>query len=262
MSHWSTRIKAASKVSALHLLFSAVLVAAAALLVFGLWYPYPYEHLLGGKKLFLILATVDLICGPLLTLVVFNPRKSLRELFIDISVIALVQLGALGYGLHAVAQARPVYLVFQVNDFRAVVAAEVNEPDLILAPKGLGVLPWLGPQVIGTRSPTDSADRANATEMALRGQEISTRPSWWQDYSLNRSQVLLSAKTMSELIRLHPSRRSAIEAAFTKISVPTTSLVWLPMVSRRESDWVVLLDASNAKVLGYLNIDGYELEPR
>ena len=256
----SARLHSASKVAAWHLFFSALAFAFAAVLVFCVWYPLPYNKLLGGNQLFLMLAAVDLVCGPLLTLLVFNPGKRRRELCLDLGLIALIQLGALGYGLYSVAQARPVYLVFQVNDFRAVVAAEVDQADLIAAPSDLNELPWFGPKLIGTRSPIDSADRTNATERALQGQEISMRPTWWQDYELNRSQALLAAKPMSELVRMHPSKRLFINTAFADVKASSVEVVWLPLVSRRASDWVVLIDAGSAKVLGYSHIDGYESE--
>jgi hypothetical protein len=255
------RIQAALKAAFWHLLISALVVLAAAALVFGLWYPFPYSKLVGGQTLFFLVAGVDVVCGPLLTLVIFNPAKPPKDLVRDLGIVALIQLAALGYGVYSVALARPVYLVFQVNDFRAVIAADVNPDELALAPTELQSLPWWGPKLMGTRSSRDDADRANAINMALQGQEISMRPSWWQSYETNRAQVLGASKAIPQLIARQPSARALIDAAVQKAGLPEASLHWLPLVSRQSSDWVVLIDKTTAEVRGFAHVDGYEIEP-
>jgi len=51
--------------------------------------------------------------GPLLTLAVFDPKK--KELKRDLSIILLIQLSALFYGIYTVSVARPAYIVFAVD---------------------------------------------------------------------------------------------------------------------------------------------------
>ena len=67
-SFWSDRLKA----SGIHLILSLIIAALAALLVFGIWYPYPYREISGGRELFLLVVSVVVILGPLITLAVFN----------------------------------------------------------------------------------------------------------------------------------------------------------------------------------------------
>jgi len=61
---------------------------------------------------------VDVILGPLITLTVFNRSKPRSELVRDLTVVGLIQLAALGYGLWTVFVARPVHLVFEYDRFR------------------------------------------------------------------------------------------------------------------------------------------------
>lgn len=258
--YFSNRFRAAAKATVLHLLLSALVAGLAAVLVFGVWYPAPYNALLGGSRLFFLIVIVDVVCGPLLTAVLFNPAKSFKTLMVDLGAVALIQLSALSYGLYSVALGRPVHLVFQVNDFRAVVAAEVDINELHKAPAALQSLPWLGPREIGTRVPLDVAERANATQLALGGLEISMRPSWWQHYNLNQAEVLKSAKPISILIERQPSQKSKLESAITKTGFSESSLLWVPLVSRQGMDWVVLIDKSSASIRGFAHVDGYEIE--
>ena len=75
-SFWKDRFKA----SGIHLGISLVLAVLAGALVFGLWYPYPYREISGGRELFLLLVSVDVVLGPLITLAIFDRRKPGREL--------------------------------------------------------------------------------------------------------------------------------------------------------------------------------------
>ena len=94
-----------TRASAIHLVASTVVAALAGALVFFLWYPLPFREIAGGRELFLLLVAIDVVLGPLITLAVFNPRKPRTELVRDLSVVVLLQLAALAYGLHTVALA-------------------------------------------------------------------------------------------------------------------------------------------------------------
>ena len=140
-SFWRDRLKA----SGIHLGISLGVAALAALLVFGIWYPYPYGDISGGRELFLLVITVDVTLGPLVTLAVFNRAKPRAELRRDLAIVALLQLGALGYGLWTVYVARPVHMVFEIDRFRVVHAIDVPEELLAKTPAGIDPLPITGP---------------------------------------------------------------------------------------------------------------------
>lgn len=108
MQNWKGRLRA----SGIHLGLSLGIAALAAVVVFGLWYPYPYREISGGRSLFMLVVSVDVVMGPLITLVIFNRAKPRRELMVDFSVVALLQLAALSYGMWTVFVARPVHVVF------------------------------------------------------------------------------------------------------------------------------------------------------
>lgn len=94
-----------------HFLYSAVLVGCAALLV-SYWYPNWLFKLDGGLQILYLIAPIDLVLGPCLMFVVFNPKKSLRERVLDVGFILVLQWLALGYGLWQAAQNRPLALYF------------------------------------------------------------------------------------------------------------------------------------------------------
>ena len=63
------------RASAAHFLFSAVLAAICVALVYLLWYPAPLGSMSGVSDLVVLMLGVDVVLGPLVTLVVFNTRK-------------------------------------------------------------------------------------------------------------------------------------------------------------------------------------------
>ena len=85
----------------------------------------------GGRDLFLLVTTVDVILGPVLTFSVFNPAKGLPPLASRPGRHRLASSSAaLGYGLHTVFIARPIAMVFEVDRLRLVTAHDVAIEEL------------------------------------------------------------------------------------------------------------------------------------
>src|SRR5262249_4808550 len=97
------------KAFGLHLLGSACLMG---LLLGGLylgWYRWPGWYLAGALTIALIMTGIDVVLGPLFTLLVANPKKPRRELTRDIAIIVAVQVIAAGYGIVTLWNGRPLY---------------------------------------------------------------------------------------------------------------------------------------------------------
>jgi len=187
------------KASALHFGLSAFVATLAALLVFGVWYPYPYWKISGGRELFLLVVVVDVIIGPLITFAIFDIRKPLQELRRDLVVVILIQMSALGYGLWTMAMARPVHLVFEIDRFRVVHAIDVLPELLKQTPGGVIALPYSGPTMLGLRPFKDSQEKLDATISAFQGLQLGFRPDLWQSYEVSRKDVLRAAKPVGQL---------------------------------------------------------------
>lgn len=224
--------------------------------MFGLWYPYPYREMSGGRELFLIVVAVDVILGPLITLAVFNRAKPLRELKRDLVMVALIQLGALGYGIWTVFVARPVHMVFEYDRFRVVHAVNVPFELLNRTPPGIVALPLTGPTLLSLRPFRDANEKMEATMAALDGLSLSARPDLWQPYAAAKGEIWQEAKPVTELKARFPSRSAEIDAAIAKIGREPEALAYLPLVGLK-SFWTVLLDPATAELLGFLPIDSF-----
>lgn len=142
------------KASILHFICSAVFIGLIFILVRWCWYPGPLFEVANGIELLTILVAVDIILGPLITLVIFNPTKA--SLKYDMAFVVLVQLGFMLYGVWALFSARPVYLALVSNSFYVVTANEIDYANQErVTDSRFQSLPVSGPQYVGTRIPTD-----------------------------------------------------------------------------------------------------------
>lgn len=251
------RFRAGFRAAALHLAASSLVAALAAALVFGVWYPYPYRELTGGVHLFLVVVGVDLVCGPVLTGVIFNPRKPRRELATDIGLVVLIQLAALAYGLYSVAMARPIYAVYEVDRFQLVTMADVQPGALRPEQGGLHRVPWTGPRIIGVRDPKNPHDNLDSLDLSLRGIEPSARPDWWQTYEQTKPKVLSRAQPVSVLRARQPGKAALIDQAVAESGRVEAELRWVPMTSFKVMDWVAFVDVKTAEVLAFAHVDGF-----
>ncbi len=242
--------------SGIHLGISLCVAVFAAALVFGLWYPYPYGEISGGRELFFLVVAVDVIMGPLITLAIFNRAKPRRELLIDFTVVGLLQLAALGYGLWTVFAARPVHLVFEYSRMTVVHAIDVDADLLAKAPTSLQKLPVTGPTVIALRPFKNPAEQFDATMAAFEGFPLAARSDLWQAYEPVRADVLKEAKPVAELRARFSNQAAQIDRAIAATGKPFTDLRYLPLFSRKTA-WTVLLDTTTAEPLGYLPLDSF-----
>lgn len=251
---WRRRVRA----SLLHLMLSSALALLVGWVVFGLWYPAAYRSFSGGTELFLLVVGVDLALGPLITLVIFDKRKPRGELLQDMALIVALQLVALGYGLHTVAQSRPVVLALEVDRFRVVAAADVYAPELPPSLTGIGTLPLTGPVVVSSVLPSDPVGRSEALSLALKGHDIGTRPSLWRPWSAAVQQdALVHAKPLAALPGIDlADQQSILTSTLSRLNRSSNSLVFIPMVTFR-GDWIALLGAKDGELLGFAPLNGF-----
>lgn len=251
-----SRGRFALRLAGVHLAANLVVAGLVAALVFWVWYPYPYHAMMGGLHLLMLIVAVDVVCGPVLTLVLADPKKSRRELTLDLALVVAVQLGALLYGLHAVAQARPVVVAFETDRFTVVSAAQIDEAQLAEAPDGLQRLSWYGVKRVAVRLPKDSEESLQSLEMSLQGVEPSARPGWWQQETEASRQLIREKMRPLAVLQQHYPQHAELAAAVKDSGLPAEKLYFLPFTSEKDKDWVVLLDEETA-FKAFARLDGF-----
>jgi hypothetical protein len=250
------RIRSALSPAGIHLVCSVLIALVAAALVFGLWYPYPYRELSGGRELFLLVVAVDVVCGPLLTLVLFSTAKPKTELWHDLSMVALIQLAALGYGIFTVWQARPMFLVMEVDRFRAVQSIDLDQAAVAALPPGLQPRLLSGPITVAVRPPMDSKESNKVLfESVQGGRDYAERPEFYLPYDgENALKSLKRAKPLVVFLQKQPDQSDAAKKLAADKKADITQWMYLPVVARQ--DWVAVLD-EQGQIQGFLKGDGF-----
>ncbi len=256
----STRFRAAAVAAGVHFGLSVLVASAAALLVWGVWYPHPFDQLSGGRELFLLVVAVDVVCGPVLTLVVYDRLKPKTELIRDLSLIGVIQLSALGYGLWTVAEARPLFLVHEVERFRVIAKADYLGADVggSIAALPAGMRPSLlgGPVLVGARAPKDPKTRNEVLMEALGGgRDFVQRPEYYVPYDEAYGlQATARARPLKLFLERFPSRQPELEAILDEQGLTLEAALFLPVVHRQ--DWIVVMNAQG-RLLGFVPGDGF-----
>lgn len=252
----SQRLRAGAFAALKHLVLSVLVAAMVAALVFGVWYPSPYDKLAGGQGLFWLVMGVDVVCGPLLTLVIFNPKKPRAELFRDIGLVVLIQLGALAYGLNSMAQARPVWLAFEGSRFRVVSVPDLADQKLSAAQEGLRSLSWVGPKLLGVQL-VESTDKdfQQSVLQSLGGLHPAFRPALWRPFESMTDEVRAALQPVDQLIAKQPAKEEMLRSSLKELTLEQVG--FLPLVSEHVNDWVVLVRRDTAEPVAYLPVDGY-----
>ena len=102
---------------AIHLLISLAIFAALLSAMWLWFFPGALFAAAGGWQGVQIIALVDLVLGPTLTLIVFNSNKPAAELRRDLTLIGVVQVLALAGGVYAAHLVRPLVVVHVFDTF-------------------------------------------------------------------------------------------------------------------------------------------------
>lgn len=240
-----------------HLACSALVAAAAGMLLFLLWYPWPYSVLAGGMNLFVLICGVDVVIGPLITLVIFDSRKPWPKLRRDLIVVVLLQMCALGYGLHVIYNARPVALALEGDRFRVVRAGDVASDELPQAPEALRNLSLTGPVMVRVLLPVDPAERMLAVEQALAGADLGMRPRFWRPWdAIARQNAIAASQSLGPLRKRYDDRRAEFETAIARTGFAADQLRYVPLLSQH-ANWIVLVESRGGEVVGYAPFNAY-----
>ena len=240
------------KASGLHLLLSGLIAAIALTGMLLFWFPWIYFQASGAHRLLRILVLVDVVAGPLLTLIIFKVGK--RGLKFDLWVIGLFQLAALLYGMHVMWLARPVFLVFVVDRFNLVFANQLSPTDLDLAQlPQFKSLSWSGPRMAVARVPSDAEANSDLLLKVVQlGRDIETMPDYYAPISGALDEILAAGFDLDD--SLPAAARVQLDRLIEGGDQAMESLIGLPLIARGLPKTLVI-DRQSATPIGVLDYD-------
>ncbi len=246
MSRW--------KASFIHLLISLVIVGSVAACIIYFWYPPALMHMAKADRLLMIIASVDLVVGPLLTLIIYKAGK--RKLKLDLAIIGIIQIVFLGYGLHTIWNSRPVFLVAVPDRFELVFANEITPKRLAEAKiEHFKTLSFGKSRLVGTTMPKGFKEQEYIMNSAISGEgDIQTMPKYFVDYSEVSNALLKKAKPLREDQNLSAANADALQKAALSYGYQADQLGYLNLASSRGFA-SILINMKTAEIVGPANVD-------
>lgn len=241
--NWKQRLSA----MALHSVFSLFLLLIALFLVFHLWYPAPLDKAMGVGAVFWIILIIDLILGPLLTFSVFNPKK--KELKMDLFFIVMIQLGAYLYGLHTVAQGRPVFQVFVVDDIELVRAIDLKYDSSFSINKEFQTHIFSQPRWVSAVYSSDPKIAFQQKQDEMFGNSLASRPETYQPIQVRSEQIKKKVRPLNTLFAVNS--KAEVEEIFKKYH--SAKLIGFLPAKGLEEDMVVLVN-QNAQPIAIVDL--------
>lgn len=238
------------KAACLHLCLSFLVIGSVVALVFHFWFPFAMHRIAGLDRLFTTMLVIDLIAGPMLTSVIYRSGKpGLRR---DLTVIGLIQVGFLVYGLHTTWASRPVLLVGAIDRLTLIFATEIQPADL-----AQGHLPetrnlsWTGPRLVATLPPENPKEREQQMLAALAGgTDIDRLPKYYVTYAQAAADLLRHAAPLDARVP---------DADVRATGLSRSQMRMLPITSSR-GNGVILVSADNAFPLRVISLDPFGSE--
>ncbi|MBB5191565.1 hypothetical protein HNQ50_002295 [Silvimonas terrae] len=242
------------KAAGVHLLISLIIFSLIIGLFLHFFYPWPYYEINGLFQGLRITAGVDIILGPLLTALVFAAGKSRRALRFDFSMIALVQIGALAYGIVTLYAQRPYISAFLDRGFQTVRVSDLKlDPALRAHIEQLHGQAAVQPPLLAVRPPKDGEEGAMMfiTEMTSSGfpAEFTSR---LEPVTAHWAQIVPAALALPAKL---PADRQSIVDEFVKahqIALPDLAL--FPLKGPFE-ERMVAFTRKDGQFVGYLNLE-------
>lgn len=244
--HWLHK-RTALAAGLIHLSASALVALIAVCVVCFVWYPAPFHIAVGVMDVFLILLGVDVIIGPLLTMVVYRPGK--KSLHFDLMTIAILQLSAFSYGMWTVAEGRPVWLVFNVDRFDLVQRYQVDERKINETKPEYRSPPWWGAQWVAALPPSGLEQKQTVMfEAVFSGVDVPQRPELYLPLRAVADAIRQRSRPIDELARYNALNNvAALHKRWPEADA------YLPMMARVKP-MTVLINKESAKVITVVDL--------
>ena len=218
-----------------HLFISFLIALLVVGLVFFIWYPAPFAKAVGVTHIFLMMLVIDVIVGPLLGLLVYKEGK--KTLKFDLTVIIVIQIAALCYGIYSVEQGRPAWLAYNVDRFELVRKNDIIQDNLKQGQPEFQHVSWFKPEYVAVNFAKDKNQRNDDMFVeVLGGISLAQRPERYVDFVQAKEQIQQRAQKI-ELLKKYNDK---IDVEKILAKYPQTT-AFLPMKASAV-DMTVLID--------------------
>jgi len=235
----------------IHLGLSTVIYVVLLYLIVFVWYPQPYFSADGGWQGVRLITGVDLVLGPVLTLIVFKAGKpGLKR---DLGIIALLQIVALVWGTWIVHDQRTVMVTYAAGNFYAINSEEVEnaggKASMIAAQA------THPPAYALVRLPTDEKQRIQLIIRTLAsGRPLQQLGERYEPLDTkNLPEVLASSQDINDYVKAAETNRTLVDEFVTEHGGVIADYAFFPLYCRYQN-LILVLRRRDGSVAGKLDI--------
>jgi hypothetical protein len=232
-------------------MISSVVVLVFLAVMTQIWYPDFFFEASAGWGVLKILLMVDLVLGPVITLIIFKAGKP--GLKFDLGVIAALQVAALLYGGAIIFQHRPGYLVFAVDRFEIIAAPAVDEAaiaDSRLRRTADNPIP-----LVYASLPDDAKARDKILHDVLAGgADVELRPGLYESFEANFDKVFMKAIDISLLISADVEADSRVREFVFGKNAKLNDFLYYPLIGKNK-DMLIVFARTGGHPLGVIDVN-------
>jgi hypothetical protein len=238
------------RATGLHLLISLLVAASVLALVYLAWYPSVLSTTEGVGTILLIMLGIDVVLGPLMTLLVFKPNKP--SLKFDLTVIGLVQMAFLAYGVQTVEVGRPAYVVFVKDRFESVAISDLSDATKSELSKNMNPAARTSlfkPVYIAAVRPTDPKEQYEILMSSVEGRgDIAQMPKHYAAIDGQFQAIASAAQSLDGLKALNKDRLTTLNDTIKDLGVKAENLGFLPLKGKL-FDAVVFVNKQTGQIV-------------
>ena len=244
------------KASLIHLSLSILLVILIIGTVLFMLFPKIFIDVTDFKEVAAIIVSVDLILGPLLTFVVFNPEKAKRLIYFDFAVIGAIQLSALVYGAFALYQIHPVYITFNIDRFTIVTARDAEPEKAVIDEYRVSKL--TAGKLAFAKMPDDTEKQNELLfSVADGGEDLEKMEEYYVSIENNIADILIKSLDV-ELLEKTKESKTEVKEFFENHKGKIDKFVFIPL-NNDKKEAILVLDKKTVKPVTTINIDPWKL---
>lgn len=221
------------KAGGIHFLLSLVVISAYLAIVFLLWYPEPFATLEKVTDAARVVIGVDLVIGPLLTFLLY--KKGKPGLRFDLTMVVVLQLSALSWGIHITYSQRPVYVAYAEQLFSVVAASDLQgkrPTDHALASTG-----WGDQKMVFVDLPENPQDKL---KVIMNAKNLYAMVDHYHPLKDRLDEVLKGAVDMSDRIKEAPEMKPSYEQWLKEHGGDEKPYAFVPIEGRKGMAFIVL----------------------
>jgi hypothetical protein len=242
-----TRIKA----FLIHLGISSIIFLGLLYLIIFIWYPQPFFAADGGWQGIRLVTGIDMILGPVLTLIVFKAGKP--GLKFDLTLIGIFQALALSWGVWTVYDQRTTLVVYANDSYHSLnsdQAKAVGEPAAKIIAQATTRPPYAYVNL-----PTDKAESKKLKKLLFGGKPLFLHGDLYVPLTADiKLKIVEKSLPAAALLSRSAESEKLLNDFLQQRQQTVDAYAFLPLHCRYYN-LILVLDRKDGEIVGSLNID-------